>query len=57
MRRKPKGTKDSGKDLLSVPGMERLDELAREVLKVPKDEIDRREREQRKPKHPTQERA
>jgi len=37
---------------LSVPGMEKLDELTREVLKVPKSEIDRRESEARTEKQP-----
>lgn len=46
MRRKDKPPKGVGKsDLLSVPGMEPLDGLTRDVLKVSKEEIERRESE------------
>ena len=46
MRRKDKPPKGVGKpDLLSVPGMEPLDKLTREVLRVSKEEIERREAE------------
>jgi len=44
IKRKRKGAKKEGEDLLSVPGMEKLDHLTREVLKVPKEEIEKRER-------------
>lgn len=43
---------DPGADLLSVPGMEALDHLTREVLKVPKEEIERRENEAKAAKKP-----
>lgn len=51
-RKKRSAKADPGADLLSVPGMEALDHLTREVLKVPKEEIERREKEwpNRKPK-------
>lgn len=46
VRRKDKPPKGVGKpDLLSAPEMESLDKLTREVLTVSKDEIERREAE------------
>ena len=51
MRRKDKPPKGVGKsDLMSVPGMEALDKLTRKVLTVSKEEIERREAEERQTK-------
>lgn len=51
MRRKDKPPKGVGKpDLMSVPGMEALDKLTRKVLTVSKEEIERREAEERQAK-------
>jgi hypothetical protein len=47
MKRKKKEPKVGGADLLQVPGMEALDDLTRKILKIPKDEVERREKDWR----------
>jgi hypothetical protein len=42
MKRKRKGAKPDGADLLAAPGMEELAAFTREILKVPKLDVDER---------------